>query len=185
MRVVAGRFRGRRLRAPAGSAIRPTSDRVREAVFQILGPLDGLSVLDLFAGSGALGIEALSRGAAQATFVDNDARAVAAVRQNLAPLDADSVVVKRDALDYLGSGGGPFDLVFIDPPYDLAARFAAPLSARLPRIAAKDARLVTESDKRSPLLLSLPLLDERVYGSTRVAFHAAATEPPEEPARGE
>ncbi len=87
MRVIAGTHRGRRLRAPRGAATRPTADRVREAVFAIVGDCSGLAVLDLFAGSGAMGIEALSRGAASATFVDSDPRAAACVRANLAALD--------------------------------------------------------------------------------------------------
>ena len=175
MRIVAGQFRGRRLYAPAGRSTRPTADRVREALFSILGPLDGLRVLDLFAGSGALGIEALSRGAAEAVFVDSDPRAVAATRRNLEAVGAGSAVHKRDALAYLaGSAGAPFDLVFLDPPYSSASELAGPLTKRLPAVLTQDARIVSESDKRHPLELSLPLLDERVYGDTRIAIHRAA-----------
>ena len=175
MRVVAGEFRGRRLRAPAGRATRPTADRVREALFSILGPLDGVRVLDLFAGSGALGIEALSRGAEAAVFVDSDARAVAAIERNLEALGAHAAVYRRDALAYLRHGeGGPFGLVFLDPPYSSASDLAGPLSERLPAVLTPDALIVSESDKRHPLELILPLADERVYGDTRIAIHRAA-----------
>ena len=97
MRVVAGAFRGRRLAAPRGRSTRPTADRVREALFSMLGDVEGARVLDLYAGSGALGIEALSRGAASAVFVDDDALAVAAIERNLEPLGADGTVVRADA----------------------------------------------------------------------------------------
>jgi 16S rRNA (guanine966-N2)-methyltransferase len=174
VRVVAGAFKGRRLHAPAGSRTRPTADRVREAVFSILGPVEGLSVLDLFAGSGALGIEALSRGAASATFVERDPRAVAAIRRNLEALGVEAPVHRRDALAFLRSGAGPFELVFVDPPYDSADRVAAALSGALPPLLTYTARIVTESDKRVPLELALPLERERVYGDTRIAVHRAS-----------
>jgi 16S rRNA (guanine966-N2)-methyltransferase len=176
MRVVAGEHRGRRLRAPAGVATRPTPDRVREALFSILGSVEGLRVADLYAGSGALGIEALSRGAASAVFVESDRGAAAAVRENLAaiaPVEAE--VVERDALAWLrgaGAGGVRFDLLLCDPPYDAAPRLAQPLSELLPLVAAPEARIVTESAKRNPLALDLPLLDERTYGATRIAIHS-------------
>ena len=173
MRVVAGTLGGRRLRAPPGHATRPTSDRVREALFSMLGSLGGARVLDLFAGSGALGIEALSRGAAQAAFVDSDARAVAAVRHNLATLGLDAPVHRGDALAFLAGPVGPFDLVFLDPPYDSAPRLGGPLSDRLPPVLTSEAVIVSESDKRAPLELELPLVRERVYGDTRIAIHRA------------
>jgi 16S rRNA (guanine966-N2)-methyltransferase len=160
---------------PAGRGTRPTSDRVREALFSILGSLDGVRVLDLFAGSGALGIEALSRGAEGAVFVDPDPRAVAAITRNLEAVGVDAPVRERDALVYLRRpDGGPFGLVFLDPPYSSASELAGPLSERLPAVLTQDARIVSESDKRHPLELSLPLLDERVYGDTRIAIHRAA-----------
>jgi 16S rRNA (guanine966-N2)-methyltransferase len=175
VRVVAGRFKGRRLHAPSGRDTRPTADRVREALFSILGPLDGGRVLDLYAGSGALGIEALSRGAEAAVFVDSDPRAVAVIRRNLEAVGVAAPVHRRDALAYLrGASEAPFDLVFLDPPYSSAYELAVPLSERLPAVLTKDARIVSESDKRNPLELSLPLLDERVYGDTRIAIHRAA-----------
>ena len=173
MRVVAGELRGRRLKSPPGRAIRPTADSVREALFSILGDVSGLRVLDLFAGSGALGIEALSRGAAAAVFVDSSPRAVTAIRANLESLELDATVRRRDALSFLGDrqAGSGYQIVFVDPPYHLAGRLAAPLAERLPAILADDARIVTESDKRHPLTLPFPLLRERVYGDTRLAVH--------------
>ena len=175
MRVVAGRHRGRRLEAPPGRDTRPTSDKVREALFSILGSVEGASVLDLFAGSGALGIEALSRGAARATFVERDRRAAAAIRANLAALDERAEVVVRDALAWLRAApaGTSYALVLIDPPYDSAARLATPLSEHLPKVLAQDALIVTESDKRNPLTLDMPLDKERMYGDTRIAIHRA------------
>ena len=158
---------------PPGRSIRPTADRVREALFSILGDVSGLRVLDLFAGSGALGIEALSRGAAEAVFVDSSQRAVAAVRANLEALGLSATVVRRDAVSFLGSGEGEpgYEIVFVDPPYDLAGRLAAPLAEHLPAVLTGDARIVTESDKRNPLTLPFPLLRERVYGDTRLVVH--------------
>jgi 16S rRNA (guanine(966)-N(2))-methyltransferase RsmD len=173
MRIVAGEYGGRRLKAPAGLDTRPTADRVREAVFSILGPVDGLRVLDLYAGSGALGIEALSRGAAEAVFVDSSRSAAGVIDENLTALGADNgEVVRRDALAWLQSADGlAFDLVFCDPPYDAALRIAQPLTELLPRVAAPQALIVTESSKRNPLALDLPLADERSYGDTRIAIH--------------
>jgi len=176
VRVVGGRFGGRRLKAPSGLATRPTSDRVRESLFAILGPLDGVRVLDLFAGSGALGIEALSRGASEAVFVESDHRAAAAIEGNLKPLnDAKSSVVRRDALAYLREPPAAealrFGLVLIDPPYSFALALGGPLSELLPPVLSKDARVVTESPKLTPLELTLPLIDERTYGDTRIAIH--------------
>jgi 16S rRNA (guanine966-N2)-methyltransferase len=173
MRVVAGTSKRRRSQVPRGTRTRPTADRVREALFSMLGDVDGARVLDLYAGSGALGIEALSRGAASATFVDNDPRAVAALRRNLDAVGTEAQVRRQDALRFLSSARGAFDLVFIDPPYDSAVRVAGPLSERLPVVLTRQARIVTESDKRAPLELSLPLEMERIYGDTRIAIHRA------------
>jgi 16S rRNA (guanine966-N2)-methyltransferase len=173
MRVVAGAFKGRRLQAPRGRRTRPTSDKVREAVFSLLGDVSGARVLDLYAGSGALGIEALSRGAAAATFVERDSRALASLRRNLEAVGADAQVVRRDVVRFLTADVGPFDLVFVDPPYDSAVGLAEPLSERLPAVLTREARIVTESDKRAPLELALRLELERVYGDTRIAVHRA------------
>jgi 16S rRNA (guanine966-N2)-methyltransferase len=171
VRVVAGEFRGRRLAAPQGARTRPTADRVREALFSMLGDVSGARVLDLYAGSGALGIEALSRGAGAAVFVERDPRAVAVIGRNLASLGLEQQVVRQDAVRFLARAQGMFDLVFCDPPYDSASRLAGPLAERLPALTSADARIVTESDKRSPLELPLPLLTERTYGNTRIAIH--------------
>jgi 16S rRNA (guanine966-N2)-methyltransferase len=177
MRVVAGEFRGRRLRMPKGARTRPTADRVREALFSMLGDVSGARVLDLYAGSGALGLEALSRGADSAVFVERDARAAATVRANIDAVGANGELRRQDALGFLGSyagtGGPPFDLVFCDPPYDCGSRIAGQLAERLPAVLSEGARIVTESDKRKPLELPFPLLRERTYGDTRIAIHGS------------
>ncbi len=138
MRVVAGTAGGRRLRAPPGSRLRPTSERVREALFAILGSMgavEGAAVVDLFAGTGALGIEALSRGAASATFVDDDPKAVAVIRANLSATGLEGTVVRTDVLRYLRTTAASFDLALADPPYafdgwaELLAVLPAPLAA--------------------------------------------------------
>jgi 16S rRNA (guanine(966)-N(2))-methyltransferase RsmD len=170
MRIVAGTHGGRRLTAPAGRATRPTSDRVREALFSILGErVPGARVLDLFAGTGALGLEALSRGAAQATFVDRD---TAAVRANLAALGLDGEVRRMDVLAFLRGAPGPFDLVFVDPPYAEADRFGPKLAATLPATLAPGGLVVAESGRRHPLELApMATLDERRYGDTLIRLH--------------
>jgi 16S rRNA (guanine966-N2)-methyltransferase len=171
VRVVAGEFRGRRLTAPRGQRTRPTADRVREALFSMLGDVTGARVLDLYAGSGALGIEAMSRGAESAVFVERDAGAAAVIERNLASLGLDQRVVRQDALRFLARTKGMFDLVFCDPPYDSAPRLAGALAERLPALTSQNARIVTESDKRMPLELPFTLLTERTYGDTRIAIH--------------
>jgi 16S rRNA (guanine966-N2)-methyltransferase len=126
VRVVAGEWRGRKLTAPKGDATRPTSDRTRETLFNMLvsrlGSFDGLAVADLFAGSGALGIEALSRGAASCLFVEQDPVAIEAVRSNIAALDARSrSEVRRGSVLELGPAQTPYDLILLDPPYGTGA----------------------------------------------------------------
>jgi 16S rRNA (guanine966-N2)-methyltransferase len=169
--VVAGRFKGRTLHAPPGQGTRPTSDKVREAIFSVLGDIEGLDVLDLFAGSGALGIEALSRGAHSAVFVDSDEKAVIVIRRNLEGVGVEAPVQRRDVLHYLTAVEGRFELVFVDPPYSSAPRMGESLSRLLPAVLSKDAVIVTESDKRAPLQLELPLEFERDYGDTRIRMH--------------
>ena len=119
MRIVAGRWRGRTLIAPQGDATRPTSDRTREALFSMLasrlGSFEDLRVADICAGTGALGLEALSRGAAKCVFVERDREALAALKANIAKLGADGTDVRAQAAE--GFAGGPFDLVLLDPPY--------------------------------------------------------------------
>jgi 16S rRNA (guanine966-N2)-methyltransferase len=149
---------------------------VREAVFSMLGQLDDLDVLDLYAGSGALGIEALSRGARSATFVDSDAAAARAIRENLARTRGEGAqVVRSDARAFLRNAarqGERWDLAFCDPPYRLAARLGEPLSRMLEPVLAPGARVVCESSHRQPLELDLPLLTERRYGDTRIAVYS-------------
>ncbi len=175
MRIVAGLYGGRRIGAPPGIATRPTSDRVREALFSVLGPLDGIRVLDLFAGSGALGLEALSRGAASVVFVDRSSAAVAAVKVNLATLGAEGEVRRREARAALRDAAAraeAYDLVFLDPPYRLAAGLGQELGDGIAALLAPEARVVTESDRRHPLELPLPVRDERRYGDTLIRIHA-------------
>lgn len=174
MRIVAGTYGGRRLAAPRGGRTRPTADRVREALFSMLGPLEDARVLDLFAGSGALGLEALSRGAGEATFVDSSPAAIRAVRANLESLGAGAEVRRADARAFLRnarSAGRQYDLVFLDPPYQRAGAVAEALAGDLAAVLAPRARVVAESDRRSPLELPLPLLTERRYGDTVIRIH--------------
>ena len=163
MRIVAGRWGGRRLTTPRGTAVRPTADRVREALFSILAArVEGARVLDLFAGSGALGLEALSRGAA------------AAVKANLEALGATADVHRSDALRFLRAAAGKaqhYDLVLLDPPYRLAERLGRELSEALPAVLAPSALVISESDRRAPLPLDLSLTDERRYGDTLIRIY--------------
>jgi len=132
MRIIAGRWRGRPLASPAGAATRPTADRVREALFSMLasrlGSFEDLAVLDLFAGTGALGLEAMSRGAAQASFVESDRAALDALRANLKTLGADANVLAQ-RVETLGSATRQHHVAFLDPPY--GQNLAAPALARL------------------------------------------------------
>jgi 16S rRNA (guanine966-N2)-methyltransferase len=174
MRVIAGLYGGRTLAAPPGRGTRPTSDRVREALFSILGPLDGETVLDLFAGSGALGIEALSRGADSTVFVERDARAARVLASNLAALKIESTVRRIDAFQALRDAsqrGETYSLVLCDPPYRQGAEIGRTLSEALGPVLADGARVVTESDRRHPLDLDLSLKDERRYGDTLIRIH--------------
>jgi 16S rRNA (guanine966-N2)-methyltransferase len=175
MRVIAGEFGGRKLVAPEGRATRPTSDRVREALFSILGDVSGARVLDLFAGSGALAAEALSRGAAAATLVDSAQTAIDVIRRNLETLGIGAEVVRRPALRFLqaaSDGARQYDLVFVDPPYRQASTFGRELTAALRPVLADHARVVVESDRRSPLELELVLRDQRHYGDTLIQIYA-------------
>ena len=175
MRVVAGTCGGRKLIAPPGSETRPTSDRVREALFSVLGTsVHDARVLDLFAGSGALGIEALSRGAMSAVFVDRSRTAIQAVKANLEALGIEAdvrPVAARAALRAASGRAEAYDLVFLDPPYRHAAELGRELSEALAAVLAPGARVVTESDRRAPLQLDLPLADERRYGDTIIRIH--------------
>ena len=177
MRVVAGSARGRRLAVPPGAATRPTADRVREATFNALGSLgvvEGATVLDLFAGSGAMGIEALSRGAAWATFVDRDPRALAVVRANLEEtgLARRATVARADAGRWL-AGAGRFDLAVLDPPYATDDATWAQLLTTLDADVA-----VLESDREVSLPERWGILRSRSYGGSVVVL-ARATRPAE------
>ena len=177
MRVIAGRLGGRRLTAPSGKVTRPTSDRVRESLFGLLGELEGASVLDLFAGAGGLGIEALSRGAAAAVFVERDGAAVKALRANLAALELDPEIaqVRREgvlmALRTAKAREETYDLVFIDPPYTQASDWGPELSAGLPALLRPAARVIVETDRRTPLELGVKVERERRYGDTSITIH--------------
>jgi 16S rRNA (guanine(966)-N(2))-methyltransferase RsmD len=179
VRVIGGQFGGRLLVAPRGRATRPTADRVREALFSILesgGAVTDARVLDLFAGSGALGIEALSHGAAEAVFVDSSPAAIKAIRRNLATVGAAGEVRRQRALPFLQAARADerqYDLVFLDPPYGDASVLARELSAALPPVLAPAYRVVAESDRRAPLELDLPRLDERRYGDTLIRIHGS------------
>jgi 16S rRNA (guanine966-N2)-methyltransferase len=172
VRVVAGELRGRRLASPPRRAeVRPTSDRVREALFSILGErVAGAEVLDLFAGTGALAIEAISRGAERATLVDDNT--------SLAQRNVDTLglaercrLVGSDALRFLERERGRFDLIFCDPPYRLADRLQAPLEKLVPARLTEAGAIVVESSTRSPLRLSLPVEVERRYGDTLIGIY--------------
>lgn len=178
MRIVAGTHRGRRISAPPGRDTRPTPDRVREAVFAMLGPLDGVEVLDLFAGSGALGLEALSRGAATATFVDRSPRAAAAIRANAASLALKGRVrvVRRDwraALAAERAAGRRFGLCLCDPPYSLLPRVAGGLGLALAPLMTPGGTVVIEHPSAGPdpepKGLSIASRIERTYGDTAVS----------------
>jgi 16S rRNA (guanine966-N2)-methyltransferase len=179
MRIVAGEFRGRRLVAPAGMGTRPTSDRVRESLFAILGPLGGDRVLDIFAGTGALGIEAISRGAASAVAVDRDRAAVRAIRANAEALDLGDrlrVVQRgwREALRVEAEAGAAFDLVLIDPPYDLLPGIAPTLGEAVAQVLAPGGVVVLEHARGAMMgadgLPGIAVSDEttRRYGDTEI-----------------
>jgi 16S rRNA (guanine966-N2)-methyltransferase len=178
MRVIGGTLGGRSLVAPRGRRTRPTPERVREALFSILGDVEGLRVLDLFAGSGALGLEALSRGAAEVTFVDVARAAIDAILRNLAALEIHAEVRRQTAAGFLQQARAErreYDLVFLDPPYGEAVRLVTELSAALVPVLALGARVVVESDRRTQTALDpLSCLDERRYGDTLIRIYANA-----------
>ena len=175
MRIVAGAARGRALAAPRGTGTRPTSDLVRSAIFNVLGQFfEGGAVLDLYAGSGAMALEALSRGCSRAVCVESDRQAAEVIRRNAAACGlADRVEVRREAVE--GSLArlprAAFQLVFVDPPYALGP--GAALQA-LPPVLAPGARVVAEHDRRRPPADRhgpLVLADRRAYGSTGISIY--------------
>jgi 16S rRNA (guanine966-N2)-methyltransferase len=186
MRVVGGRLRGRSLVSPEHEGLRPTSDRVREAVFNILVhgldcPLEGTKVLDLFAGTGALGIEALSRGAAFCLFIDDSAEARGLIRRNIEALGLTGItkVFRRDATD-LGPAGNRArsTLVFLDPPYGRSLGEKALAAAAEHGWLESHAIAVLEEAKDAEVRLppAFTLVDERTWGSTKVLFARFARE---------
>ena len=174
MRIVAGSRKGHRIAAPKGVVTRPTSDRVREAVFSIVGPVDGAAALDLFAGSGALGLEALSRGAASCVFVERDRAAARVIQDNLEKLRlTEAVVVSRDVATALRderTSNRRYDLVLVDPPYEEWEGHAQTLADLLPGVLADDALVVVETADRVEPALPLDLVTTRRYGSARVSL---------------
>ena len=183
MRVIAGKAGGRRLRAPA-TGTRPMTDSMRESLFSALGPLDGAEVLDLYAGSGSLGLEALSRGAAQATFVDNARDAIVKLEQNLdaTGLAAEARIEWGDVGSLLSRpASGRVDLIFVDPPYSLGAHAAeAALEAIVTNgYLADDGRVVVHRPAKETRLapLGLEVVWEREYGQSHVTVFTHAREP--------
>ena len=174
MRIIAGSHKGHGLVAPKGIDTRPTGDRVREAAFNLIGPVDGAAVLDLFAGSGAMGLEALSRGAERAVFVESDRDAVRAIEANLDKLGFRAAVSRSDAVRALAqeaAAGRRYDLVLVDPPYRMLADLMPRLQRHLPAVLAPDGLLVVESDARDePLVEGLALRTSRRYGSARLSL---------------
>ena len=170
MRIVAGELGGRRIAAARGGAVRPTTDRVREAVFSILGDVGGADVLDLFAGTGAVALEALSRGAAAATLVDTETTTAEANVAALAAADR-CRVVGEDAIRFLRRDRGTYDIAYCDPPYRLARRLVPDLEQLLPDRIRPGGRVIVESAADDPVELGLPLLDARRYGGTAIRIH--------------
>jgi 16S rRNA (guanine966-N2)-methyltransferase len=176
MRIIAGSRKGARIFAPSGRDTRPTGDRVREATFNLIGPVDGMNVLDLFSGSGAMGLEALSRGAASATFVESDRTAARTIDRNLAKLGLEARVYPEDARRRLATeaaGGRRYDLVLIDPPYRMLTGFLSLLATHLSSVLAPGGLVVVESDAREEPELPLPVRTSRRYGSARITLFEA------------
>ncbi len=181
MRIVAGTLGGRRIRAPRGRGTRPTPERVREAVFSAIGSVDGLTVLDLFAGSGALGLEAVSRGARRATLVDRDRAAHTTIASNVTALGLDEqcTVLRADwrrALTDLARAEIAYDIVFLDPPYGDWEAIRGDLGEALEPVLASGARVVAEHPAtEAPSLPHMQVERRRAYGDTAVTFMSLRT----------
>jgi len=172
VRIIAGTKRGARIAAPKGLATRPTGDRVREAAFNLIGPVEGAAVLDLFAGSGAMGLEALSRGAASATFVESDRAACRTISLNLEKLGLTGArVVCADAVWALRQEPRTYDLVLVDPPYELWPGLEPRLAGALERVLAPDGLVVVETGSKTEPALPLALRTSRRYGSARLTLY--------------
>ena len=167
MRIIAGDRKGARIFAPKGRSTRPTGDRVREAAFRLIGPVDGATVLDLFAGSGAMGLEALSRGAARAVFVESDAGACRVIERNLAKLDLSGAeIVRADArmaLSADAAAGRRYDLILVYPPYEEYRQLQKTLAIYLPRLLEADGVVVVDTESRLEPDLPLELRTTRRY----------------------
>ncbi len=174
MRIIAGSNRGTRLRAPKGGSTRPTGDRVRESAFNLIGPVDGARVLDLYAGSGAMGLEALSRGASSCLFVESDRAACSVITENVRHLRAAGAEIRRaDALRMLEEerrAGRAYDLVLADPPYEAWAQLEQPLGEALSPVLAPAGLVVVETAARVEPVLPLDLVTSRRYGSARITL---------------
>jgi 16S rRNA (guanine(966)-N(2))-methyltransferase RsmD len=177
VRIIAGSRRGARIVAPRGTDTRPTPDRVREAAFNLIGPVEGARVLDLYAGSGAMGLEALSRGATRVTFVEHDPAAIQAIERNLDKLGLTGAELARvDAVSRVRAdarAGTRYDLVLIDPPYRMLDDALTRLAPHLPAIVSPGGLVVVESAAREEPELPLPLRTSRRYGSTRLTLFDA------------
>jgi 16S rRNA (guanine966-N2)-methyltransferase len=176
-RIIAGTWGGRRLTTPSGSGTRPTSDRVREALFSSLrselGGFDGLRVLDLYAGSGALGLEAASRGAAHVDLVESAKGAAAAITRNIADLGADATLHRLPVERFVSTIRDSYDLVFVDPPY---ADDPTAVLAALPRLLTADGLVVVERSAREDLIWpeGLEGIRDKSYGETRLYYGRTA-----------
>ena len=174
MRIIAGERRGAKIAAPKGETTRPTSDRVREAAYNLIGPVENAAVLDLFAGSGGMGLEALSRGARRCVFVESDRAACAVIRGNLEKLRLTAaLVLQKDAFQALREergAGRAYDLVLVDPPYDSWFDLAPRLAEALPAALAPDGQLVVETSARVEPALPLTRVTSRRYGSARITL---------------
>jgi 16S rRNA (guanine966-N2)-methyltransferase len=172
MRIVAGSRKGHGIAAPKGVVTRPTGDRVREAAFALVGPVDGARVLDVFAGSGAMGLEALSRGAARCVFVERARDACRVIERNLAKLRlTGAIVLCQDALRALAeerARGRRYDLVLVDAPYEEWERYETPLGELLADLLADDGLAVVETAARVEPQVPLDLVTTRRYGSARI-----------------
>jgi 16S rRNA (guanine966-N2)-methyltransferase len=169
VRIIGGEHRGRRIVAPKGEKTRPTSDRVRENAFNLIGPVDDAAVLDLFAGSGALGLEALSRGAASCVFVESDREACRTINANLDTLRLKATVLCQDVLRVLAGERRTFELILCDPPYTFEP---ARIATHLERVLEPGGVLVYESSGRedAPVLPGLEERTSRKYGAARLTL---------------